>query len=304
VSPAECYRPGCAPRRLSPIDEERPMGFHALARPGAVLLLLALLPAAASARQARPHILVTNDDGIDSEGIAAIVSELESFADVVVVAPQENNSGGSHSTIVRTIRAELKPFYRDGVLFGYGINATPADAAKFGILHLGVERPFDLLVSGINAGANTGDISHMSGTVGAGMEALYNGVPAVATSQAAQQDYALTARITGRIVRQVLAEGLPAGVMLSINVPAGELAGIRAARMGGSYFGVGSFEEIASTPDSVSYRSVLRPALRGGDDTDTAHYLDGYVTVTPLRFDWTDRPTLDLLQDWDLRLVD
>lgn len=277
------------------------MRSHTFVRSGAVLLLLGLLPAGGSA-QSRPHILVTNDDGIDSEGIAAIVSELESFADVVVVAPQENNSGGSHSTIIRSIRAEVKPFYRDGELFGYGINATPADAAKFGILHLGAERPFDLLVSGINAGANTGEISHMSGTVGAGMEALYNGVPAVATSQAAQQDYALTARITSRIVRQVLADGLPPGVMLSINVPAGELAGIRAARMGGSYFGVGSFDEIASTADSVSYRSALRPARRGGDDTDTAYYLDGYVTITPLRFDWTDRATLERLRDWDLRL--
>ena len=278
------------------------MDFRTLARSGAVLCLLVLHPAAGSAQQSRPHILVTNDDGIDSEGIAAIVTELSTFADVVVVAPGENNSGGSHSTIIRTIRAEVKPFYRDGELFGYGINATPADAAKFGILHLGADRPFDLLVSGINAGANTGEISHMSGTVGAGMEALYHGIPAVATSQGGQQDYALTARITARIVRQVLAEGLPPGVMLSINVPGGELAGIRAARMGGSYFGVGSFEELAASTDSVSYRSVLRSARRGGDDTDTAYYLDGYVTVTPLRFDWTDAATLEVLQGWDLRL--
>lgn len=270
--------------------------------PSAALLLLAALPFAVLAQAPRPHILVTNDDGIDSEGIAAIVTELSSFADVVVVAPAENNSGGSHSTVIRTTRTELKPFYRDGELFGHSINGTPADAAKFGILRFGAERPFDLVVSGINAGANTGEISHMSGTVGAGMEALYNGVPAVATSQSGQQDYALTARITGGIVRQVLAEGLPEGVMLSINVPAGELAGIRAARMGGSYFGVGSLQEIASTPDSVSYRAVVRAAELGGSDTDTAYYLDGYATVTPLRFDWTDHPMLDVLQGWDLGL--
>lgn len=268
----------------------------------AVLALLVLLPASASAQQSRPRILVTNDDGIASEGIAAIATELRTFADVVVVAPQENNSGGSHSTIIRTIRSELKPFYRDGELFGYGINATPADAAKFGLLHFGAERPFDLVVSGINAGANTGEISHMSGTVGAGMEALYNGVPAVASSQSGQQDYALSARITARIVRQVLEHGLPEGVMLSINVPAGELKGVRAARMGGSYFGVGRFEELASTPDSTSFRSVMRGAQLEGDDTDTAYYLDGWVTVTPLRFDWTDYGMLERLEGWELGL--
>jgi 5'-nucleotidase len=127
-------------------------------------------------------------------------------------------------------------------------------------------------------------------------------VPAIATSQDARQDYALTARITGDIVRRVLRDGLPEGVMLSINFPAGELRGIRAARMGGSYFGVGSFQELAATPDSVSYRAVTRGAVRGGEDTDTAYYLDGYVTVTPLRFDWTDPETIGALEGWNLRL--
>jgi 5'-nucleotidase len=276
-------------------------------RPIVVVCLLGLLPlltsrAPAEAQEARPRILVVNDDGIDSEGIAAMVRELETFAEVVVVAPSENYSGGSHATVIRTIRTELKPLMRDGALFGYGINATPADAAKFGLIHFGAERPFDLVVSGINAGANTGEIAHMSGTVGAGMEALYQRVPAIATSQDARQDYALTARITGDIVRRVLRDGLPEGVMLSINVPAGELRGIRVARMGGSYFGVGSFQELAATPDSVSYRAVTRGAVRGGEDTDTAYYLDGYVTVTPLRFDWTDPETIGALDGWNLRL--
>jgi 5'-nucleotidase len=280
-----------------------------LRRARCLALLFLLLSMAAprpglplEAQDPRPHILVTNDDGIDAEGLRAMVAELRAFADVVVVAPRENNSGGSHSTVIRTIRTELKPFHRDGELFGYGINATPADAAKFGILHFGADRPFDLVVSGINAGANTGEIAHMSGTVGAAMEALYHRIPAVATSQSGQQDYALTARITARIVRQILVEGLPEGVLLSINVPAGELVGIRAARMGGSYFGVGQMEEIESTADSTSYRAVVRGAEPGGDDTDTAYYLDGYVTVTPLRFDWTDHATLELLQEWELRI--
>jgi 5'-nucleotidase len=231
-----------------------------------------------------------------------MAAELRTFGDVVVVAPQENQSGASQSTVIRTIRAEVKPFHRDGELFGHAINGRPADAVKFGLLHLGLDRPFDLVVSGINDGANVGEISHSSGTVGAAMEALYNGVPTVATSQAGSQDFALTARITVDVVRRVLDEGLPDGVMLSINVPSGELQGIRVARSGGSYFAVSGFQEIATSPDSVSYRATVRGAELGGDDSDTAYYLDGYATVTPLRFDWTDPPMLERLQGWDLRL--
>lgn len=272
----------------------------ALAAALALAAVAAASPPDLHAQQERPHILVVNDDGIGSEGIAAMVDELESFADVVVVAPAENRSGSSHSTGVRTEGAEVTPFRKDGELFGWAIDATPADATKFGIQTFGADRPFDLVVSGINAGANTGHIAHYSGTVGAAMEALFFGVPAVATSQSSEQDYALTARITGEVVRRVLREGLPEGVMLTINAPAGELRGVVARRMGGTYFGVGGFEEIGESGDTTSYRATVRGADRGGDDTDTAAYLDGYVTITPLRFDWTDRETLETVEGWDL----
>jgi 5'-nucleotidase len=269
---------------------------------GLGLALLFLVPAVASAQNTRPRILVTNDDGIGSRGLAAMVAELKQFADVLAVAPSEDNSGGSHSTVVRRLGAQVQPLVRDGELVGYGVNATPADAAKFGILHFGAERPFDLVVSGINAGANTGNVAHYSGTVGAAMEALYHGIPAIATSQAAQQDYALSARITADIVRQVLRDGLPPGVLLSINIPAGELRGIKAAAMGGSYFAVGAFQEVSSEADVVTYRTTLRGADRGGEHTDTAFYLDGYVTVTPLRFDWTDYELLGRMAGWKFSL--
>ena len=279
----------------------RPIG----SRPGrwsSLCLLLTLLAATAEAQETRPRILLVNDDGIESEGIATMAAALRAFADVVVVAPDGNRSGSSQSSTIRRIRAEVKPVYRDGELFGYGLNATPADAAEFGLLHFGVERPFDLVVSGINAGANTGDVAHSSGTVGAALEAVGYGVPAVATSQGGGQDYGLTARITVDIVRRVLRDGLPPGVVLSLNVPGGELRGIVSRRMGGTYFGVEAFEEIASSPDSTSYRARQRGAVLGGDDTDTAAYMDGYATITPIRFDWTDEETLRTLGGWNLTL--
>src|SRR5690606_32640490 len=116
-------------------------------------------------------ILVSNDDGVQSEGIAALAAELSTFADVVVVAPDDNESGASHRSVIRTQITTLSRVERDGQFFGYSVNASPADAVKFGLLHFGAERPFDLVVSGINNGANVGQIAHTSGTVGAAMEA-------------------------------------------------------------------------------------------------------------------------------------
>jgi 5'-nucleotidase len=271
-------------------------------RVAAILVAVLLAPLASAAQNARPRILVVNDDGIASEGIAALATELRTFADVVVVAPAENSSGSSHSTVIRNIRAELTPLVRNGQVFGYAINATPADATKFGILHFGARDPFDLVVSGINAGANTGHVAHVSGTVGAAMEALAFGIPAIATSQDVKQDYRITSRITAGVVRQVLQRGLPPGVMLSINVPAGTLKGVKAGAMGGWYFSVGGFEEVDRKGATVVYRATMREADRGGSETDTSAYLDGYVSIAPLRFDWTDQGTLDRLANWDLAI--
>jgi 5'-nucleotidase len=264
--------------------------------------LLIALPLAASAQTSRPHILVSNDDGVGHEGLAAMVAELRTFADVVVVAPDRDHSGASHSSIIRTIRVEVTPHVVNGEVFGYGVNATPADAARFGIMMFGADRPFDLVVSGINQGANTGNIAHYSGTVGVAKEAALHGIPAIATSQDAQQDYALSARITAAVVRQVLTEGLPEGVLLSVNIPRGELRGVQAAPMGGTYFGIGRFEEIGEAGDARFFRAVTRGAVRGGDHTDTTAYLDGYVTITPLQLDWTDGATLERIQAWDLSI--
>lgn len=261
-------------------------------------LLLFVLPLAVAAQTARPHILIGNDDGVAHEGIAALAAELRTFADVVVVAPDRDYTGASHSSIIRTIRAELTPHVVDGEIFGYSVNATPGDAIRFGMMHFGVERPFDLVVSGINEGANTGNIAHYSGTVGAAKEAVLRGIPSIATSQDARQDYALSARITAAVVRQVLAEGLPQGVFLSINIPQGEVRGIRAVPMGGTYFGIGRFDKIGEAGDVQFFRAVTRGGITDGDHTDTAAYLDGFVTVTPLHVDWTHWDTLERIQGW------
>ena len=266
-----------------------------------VLVLLALVPGRIDGQQ-RSRILLSNDDGIGSEGIAAMAAALREFADVVVVAPAENQSGSSHETVIRTQITTVRPFYRDGELFGYGIGATPADAVKFGLLRFGLEQPFDLVVSGINDGANVGWVAHTSGTVGAAMEALLNGLPSVAVSQGNRDEFEVSARFAAGVVREVLERGLPAGTMLSINIPAGELEGVRVAPMGGLYFRVSAVEETRTAGDSTQYRARVTGAYEVQPGSDTRAYLDRFVTVTPLRIDWTDEAMLRDLATWQLRL--
>jgi len=152
--------------------------------------------------QQRFRILVTNDDGIETAGIQTLAESLRSVADEVVVAPDGNRSGTSHATSGAPLVVRE---FRDGSRsLGYGVSGFPADAVRFGLIELGGDHGFDLVVSGINVGANVGNVSHLSGTVGAAMEAIYQGVPAIAVSQeAADTDYALAAAFVTRLVEQL-----------------------------------------------------------------------------------------------------
>lgn len=276
-----------------------------------LLVLLCLLAGAVVAAAGLPgqtseepyRILITNDDGIDSPGIAALVDVLGADAEVVVVAPAGNRSASSHATETLRDPIRVRRWTRpDGQPGGWAVSGAPADAARFGLLEVGRDAPFDLLVSGINDGENVGLLAHISGTVGAAKEALLHGVPAIAVSQSRRRDEWLTAaRFTATVVEQVRARGLPPGVLLSINVPAGELAGAVPARMAGSEFRYDGYAQEGSDGDETLYRLRLgfqRPTEGG----DTRAFLSGRVTVTPIRLDWTDYDTLAELASWELTL--
>jgi 5'-nucleotidase len=266
----------------------------------AVLLTFVSLPADGQARRYR--ILISNDDGVLSEGIAALAAELGSFAEVVVIAPAVNESGASHRSVIRTQVTTLARVEKDGQLFGYSVDASPADAVKFGLLHFADEAPFDLVVSGINDGANVGFIAHTSGTVGAAMEALLSGVPAIAFSQGNRPDFELSARFAGEFVREVLERGAPPGVLLSVNIPAGEIKGVRTAPMGGFYFRVSDVVQSSDNGDTAEFRARVSGATGVEPGSDSALYLDGHITITPLRIDWTDEATMRELESWDLEV--
>ena len=275
---------------------------HRLARLLLISFLFLVSTSFASISWAQGYrILVTNDDGVDSPLLATLVDELRTLGEVVVSAPRTNQSGSSQATTGGSLRVER--ILRDGQFFGYGVVGTPADALRYGLLVLGKDSPFDLVVSGINNGANVGKVSHMSGTVGAAMQAVYLGVPAIAVSQdTSGVDTSVTARLAAQVVSRYMAEGAPSGVVVSINVPRGNLKGVAVRPMADAYLAAGQYELTSDTPEALEYERTRSTELSQNTASDTWAYQNGYATVTPLRLDWTDYELLGQLPSWQLSL--
>lgn len=248
------------------------------------------------------HILVTNDDGIGSPGIQELADALRDVGDVTVVAPCGQRSGASMSVQLGREK-RLVPVGEEDDPLGHCVDATPADAAMIALEGLAPEGGFDLVVSGINAGANTGDLGHMSGTVGAAMMGAYYGVPAVAASLGGgEMDFGYPAAFMARFVEQLLERPPLPGIVLSVNFPAARedaVAGVAVGRMGGSYTHFG-YEEVEPEDGVRVFRPSFTPADAHPPGSDTEAFVDGMISIAPLRFDWTDEETLRALESWEL----
>ena len=267
------------------------------------LVLTALLLCVSCVVSAQPYrVLLSNDDGIESPRLHALHAALIQIpgVEVVVSAPNVNQSGASQSSIGSIT---VDNYQRDGSFFGYAIHGRPADAVRFGIKELGKDRPFDIVVSGINRGANVGDVSHLSGTVGAAMEGLYHGLPAIAVSEDPDsENTAITAKFTADLVDRYRRLGAPRGTMISINVPAGNIKGVAVRPMGDSYLETGSYEVTQRSGSSTEYERIRLIVESDNPATDTYAYQQGYISVTPLKFDWTDFEMLEEIESWNLQI--
>lgn len=272
---------------------------------GLYLVSLAVIAYTGTASAQTYRILLSNDDGIDSPLLHTLQQELAAIPDVEVVvsAPNENKSGSSHSSVGGSMVVER--IQQDGKFFGYAVHGRPADAVRFGLIELGKDDPFDLVVSGINRGANVGDVSHLSGTVGAAMEGIYQGVPAIAVSQATEDVNTVTsARFAAQLVRRYMAEGAPEDSVISINIPAGELRGVRVMPMGDSYLQTSHYELIEQSGSRSVYEGQRIVVQSTDNTTDTYAYQQGYITLTPLKFDWTDQEVMRQAESWNLQLIE
>jgi 5'-nucleotidase len=288
----------------------------AMMKPAAFALLLlslgALMPAAKRTEQPdlhqlpdKPRILVVNDDGIQSAGIAALAESLSEIGEVIVVAPDGNRSGTSASSTLFSTTLSVKKVDIQGATEAYSVSGTPTDAADFGLVHIGKDRPFDIIVSGINAGSNVGEVAHYSGTVGAAMEGPAFGIPGIAISQSGRRNFDRSARFAATFLRQLIDKGADTGVVYSINVPnkPKEELDVSPAPMGGRYLQFGNFRKLENKDDSEQYRAQIRLEKSSPIGSDTAEVFAGKISITPLLYNWTSAPILERLKSWEFETV-
>ena len=233
------------------------------------------------------QVLVTNDDGIEAEGLRALADALAPLGRVTVVAPAEQSSAGGHGL---TLRRRLRP--RKTGRGWLSVDGTPADCVNIGAFEV-IGRVPDLVVSGVNDGLNVGDDVTYSGTVAAALEGVLLEAPAIAVSlqRSARMDYAGAAGVARRLADAVLAEGLPARTLLNVNVPRTAPRGIRVtvqARRRRVLAAHGSGGERPALDWTDSAQLEWEPNER----SDRTAVQDGWVSVTPLHPDRTHHAAL------------
>jgi 5'-nucleotidase len=244
------------------------------------------------------RILISNDDGINAPGIKVLERIARTLSDDVwVVAPEHEQSAAGHSlTIRRPLRVrEVSPRH-------YAVDGTPTDAVLLGINHIIKDKRPDLMLSGINRGANLGEDITYSGTVAAAMEATILGVPAIALSQFITPPdpvkWDTAEHWTAGLVRRLLTQGWPRNVLMNINFPdvaAAEVSGIEVTAQGKRKIGDSILERNDPRGDPYVWIGAQRSEDRGTPGTDIEAVCRGAVSVTPLCFDLTDRPTIQAL---------
>jgi 5'-nucleotidase len=248
----------------------------------------------------RPHILLTNDDGYSAEGLRVLAEALDDLAAVSIVAPSTERSGAAQSlTLRQPIVVHPKREQH------WAVDGTPADAVIVALHRLLPERP-DLVISGINHGANMGENVYYSGTVGAAREAALHHIPAVAMSLCArksEQNFANAARIARSTAELILKEGLPDQVLLNINVPEPWSGEVRFTRQSKKITRNQLTE--GKDPKGRSYYWIFEQKIDKDiePDTDYAAVFAGDVSVTPLHLDPTDTKALTSLAHWAEQLA-
>lgn len=241
------------------------------------------------------HILLTNDDGVYAEGIYAIYAELRKWADVTVVAPDSERSSVGHGiTLAHPIY--FKKVNRKGKPFGFGISGTPADCVKFGVSVILKKKP-DLVVSGINFGANDGTSVFYSGTVAGAREGAIMGIPAIALSLGTfvNPNFAPAAKVGSRLVKSFSKTKMPKGSFLNVNIPPlseRRIKGIRICRQGTEPIHEEFLKRVDPGQRQYYWMTGSMPVIAKDDGTDCYALKKGYVTVTPVHCDLTDYPFL------------
>ncbi len=252
------------------------------------------------------NILLTNDDGIYAPGLKALHDELKADYAVHIVAPESERSAVGHAiTLSRPLR--VKRIRRNGDFFGYGVSGTPADCVKIAVQELLEERP-DMVLSGINLGANVGVNVLYSGTVSAATEGAFLGIPSAALSLDTREnpDFRFAARFSREIIRFIHENGLGRGTALNVNIPAlppEEIKGVAITRQGVGRQ-IEHFDRRVDPRGSIYYwLSGETPVDNNGQATDGRALKEKWITVTPISYDLTCRKEMKRLANCPLPVL-
>ncbi|MDZ7362644.1 MAG: 5'/3'-nucleotidase SurE [candidate division KSB1 bacterium] len=251
----------------------------------------------------KPHILLTNDDGIFAPGLYALYESLSTIAEVSVVAPDSEKSAVGHAiTITDPLR--VTPFEKFGKFFGHAVNGTPADCVKLAYFAL-LERKPDLVVSGINYGSNTGINIIYSGTVSAATEGTILGIPSFAISLTTfkNADFTYAAKFAAKLVPLMLKNSLPRGTFLNVNVPnvpESQIRGVAVTRMGMAIYD-DKYDKRLDPRNRVYYwLTGSKLEFEEDEEVDDGAIEKNMVSITPIHYDLTNHRVLDEVRRWEI----
>ncbi|MBA2545943.1 MAG: 5'/3'-nucleotidase SurE [Solirubrobacterales bacterium] len=260
------------------------------------------------------RVLVTNDDGIGAKGLQSLRRALAAMPelDVSVIAPDSNRSATARSITTRSPLWVEEITFDDGTT-GFATDGTPVDCVRFADLGLTGEKKPDLIVSGINHGANLGDDITYSGTVAAALEGIVLGIPAIAVSQQSgaremdfrlgrQFDFDVAAAFTAQLVRGVAQDPIPDDTLINVNCPAGEPSGVEVTHLGKRLYN-DELKLVDEDAEGSRRRYEIygfEPSFEDEEGSDLSAIAQGRISVSTLHFDLTDRAGLDTLRTWEL----
>ena len=241
----------------------------------------------------RPTILVTNDDGVYSEGLKKLAEAHRAIGEVTIVAPDREQSASSHSL---TLNRPLRILHLDEST--WSIDGTPADCVNLAVQHVMKGRRPDVVVSGINFGPNLGDDVTYSGTVSAAFEGALLGIPSVAFSALIGENFSFdrSARFAARFTEMFLASQPERHVVMNVNFPLGGPSGVRVTHLGKRVYTEGVIERKDPRGRSYFWIGGESPVWEDEEGSDFAAVDRGFISITPLHLDLTHRPSFQKME--------
>lgn len=251
------------------------------------------------------RILLTNDDGINARGIYELYHSLKDIYEVYVVAPVSQKSGAGHS-ITLNDPLRINKYYKDGVFLGYSVNGTPADCIKIALFKILKDKKPDLIISGINKGANLGTDVIYSGTVSGAVEGTMSHIPSIAVSLCSREKpiYSSACQFLRVFIPVIKSKKLPEYVTLNINVPNlpyDLINGIKITHQSYRQFKDHFIERIDPSKKSYYWLTGEIMDVNQNDNTDALAIDKKYVSITPLFLNLTDIKFMDEIKKWTLK---